>query len=503
VTATAFNTSPEPVQITDIPLQVPAGWTARKTGVEPRTLNYNESVSATYAVTVGKDARYSQPYWKFNPKVDRYDIEIPEHHTLPWSPPEVTGQVRFVVAGVAGHIEQPAHFRYEGPWVGTEKQKVVNIVPVLSVKATPEIAIVPVAAGGSKREFRVTVLNNAKTGAKAAVRLEVPAGWSAKPREVTLPFQLEEEELTARFEVTPPAGLKPGEHAIRAVAVRDGEEFREGYQVIAYHHIQARHLFHPAESKVKAINVAVPANLHVGYIMGSGDDVPAAIEGLGVRLTMLTPDDVAFSDLSRFSTIVTGIRAYEKRPDLRAYNQRLLEFARNGGHLVVQYNKTEANQLLVRPGGGGEDAGGFGGGRGGPQPTASPFFPYPGLVSRDRITVEETPVKVLVQDARELNVPNRITSSDFDGWVQERGLYFFGAGDPQYVDLLAATDPWPNNPGEKKGLLTVAPLGRGTWTYVGLGLWRQLPAGTPGAYRLLANLISKPRAAGTSGSVAR
>ena len=501
VTATAFNTSPEPVQITDIPVQVPQGWTAEKKSGEPRTLNYNESLSMIYAVTVGKDARYSQPYWKFNPKVDRYDIEIPAHHTLPWSPPEVTGEVKFVAAGVAGSIQQAAHYRYEGPWVGTEKQKVVNIVPSLSVKVTPEIAIVPVAAGGVKREFRVTVLNNAKTAGGAAVRLETPAGWRVEPREVTLPFQLEEEELTARFEVTPPAGLKPGEHTVRAVAAKDGQEFREGYQVIAYHHIQARHLFHPAESKVKTIDVTVPPNLSVGYIMGSGDDVPAAIEQLGARLTMLTPDDVAFSDLSRFSTIVTGIRAYEKRPDLRAYNQRLLDFARNGGHLVVQYNKTEANQLLVRATGGAGDFGGPagpGGGRGGPQPTASPFFPYPALVSRDRITVEETPVKVLVADARELNVPNRITAQDFNGWVQERGLYFFGANDPKYVDLLAATDPWPNNPGEKKGMLTVAPLGRGSWTYVGIGLWRQLPAGTPGAYRILANLISKPRATGTS-----
>src|SRR5690606_7346977 len=126
-------------------------------------------------------------------------------------------------------------------------------------------------------------------------------------------------------------------------------------------------------------------------VMGSGDDVPAAIEQLGAKVTMLTPDDVAFADLSSFSTIVTGIRAYEKRPDLRAYNQRLLDFARNGGHLVIQYNKMGANQLMLS----GQE--GFGGGRGA-QPSASPFFPYPGLVSRNRITVEETPVRVLVPD---------------------------------------------------------------------------------------------------------
>jgi hypothetical protein len=492
VTASVYNTGPEPVQIADLPVRAPKGWTVTRTSGEAGALRSNQALSMTYAVTVAADARYSQPYWKLNPRVDRYDILIPEHHTLPWDPPEVTAEVRYTAAGVEASMTQPAHFRYEGPWVGGEKQKVVNIVPALSVRVSPEIAIVPQLAGGRKREFRVTVLNNAKTGAPATVRLEAPTGWAVEPREATLAFQLEEEELTARFEVTPPASLRPGEQTMKAVAIRDAQEFREGYQVIAYDHIQARHLYHPAESHVKTIDVTVPDGVSVGYVMGSGDEVAAALAQLGARVTMLTPDVVAFSDLSRFSTIVTGIRAYEKRPDLRAYNQRLLDFARAGGHLVVQYNKTDANQLRAQSGGG------FGRGGGGSPTAASPFFPYPGLVTRDRITVEETPVRVLVPDARELNAPNKITAEDFKGWVQERGLYFFGAKDPRYVDLLAATDPWPNNPGEKTGMLTVAPLGRGTWTYVGLGLWRQLPAGVPGAYRLMANLISRPRGTGAA-----
>lgn len=500
VTASVWNMGADPVQVSDIPVRAPRGWTVARTNGQPGTIAHGESMAMTYAVTVAPNARYSQPYWKFNPKVDRYDIEIPEHHTLPWSPPDVTAEVQYMTAGVSATMAQPAYHRYEGPWVGGEKQKVANIVPVLSVRVTPGIAVIPLAASGAKREFRVSVLNNAKTGGKAAVRLDAPAGWIVEPRESVLDFQLEEEELTARFEVTPPAGLREGEHRIQAVAARDGQEYLEGYQVIAYNHIQTRHLYHPAVSHVKTIDVQVPAGLSVGYIMGSGDDVPAAIEQLGARVTMLSADDVAFSDLSRFSTIVTGIRAYEKRPDLRAYNQRLLDFARNGGHLVVQYNKMEANQLMVRAV---EGAGGPGGGRGGgAQPSASPFFPYPALVSRDRITVEEAPVTMLVPGAPELNTPNRITAKDFEGWVQERGLYFFGARDERYVDLLSATDPWPNNPGEKKGMLTVAPLGKGTWTYVGLGLWRQLPAGTAGAYRIMANLIGRPRtAASTTSSV--
>jgi hypothetical protein len=330
------------------------------------------------------------------------------------------------------------------------------------------------------------------------VRLETPAGWAVEPAEAMLNFSVEEEEVSTRFFVTPPAKVAPGEAVIRAVAVRGTETFRDGYQVIAYNHIQTRHLFHPAASKIKMIDVAVPANLQVGYVMGTGDEVPAAIRQLGATVTMLSAEDIAFGDLSKYSTIVLGIRAYEKRPDVRAYNQRLFDFARNGGHLVVQYNKTAMNQLGggqagpppgVFGGGGPGGPGGGRGGRGGGAPPNSPYVPYPGGITSNRVTVEEAPIRVLEDGTTEMNRPNRITAADFEGWVQERGLYFFGANDPRYTDILEASDPWPFNPGAKRGMLTVAQLGKGTWTYVGLGLWRQLPAGTPGAYRILANLI--------------
>ena len=481
VTAAVFNTGAEPVTIDDVRVNVPGGWTATLKAGAPKSLAYNQSATLTYTVTVGPQARYSQPYWVFNPDVDRYTLAIPEHFGLPWSPPDVTADIRYTTAGVTATLNSPAYFRYEGPWVGGEKQKVVNIVPVLSVKMTPDVAIVPVAAAGTKREFRVTVLNNAAGGGTARVRLEVPAGWTVEPKDTTLTFSLEEEEMTARFFVTPPASLKEGEAEIKAVASRDGIDYREGYRVIAYDHIQARHLYDVAASHVKVIDVAVAPNLQIGYVMGSGDEVPAAIQQLGASVTLLSADDIAFGNLAKFSTIVLGIRAHEKRPDLRAYNQRLLDFVRAGGHLVVQYNKVDFNQLGSRLD------------FNAPPPATSPFAPYAGIVSRDRVTVEEAPITVLAADRVELNKPNRIGDRDFANWVQERGLYFFEARDSHYVDLLASADPWPKNPGTKKGLLTVAPLGNGTWTYVGLGLWRQLPAGTPGAYRLLANLVSRPR----------
>jgi LmbE family N-acetylglucosaminyl deacetylase len=502
VTAQVFNTGADPMRVDGLSLNVPQGWSATLRSGQPAQLAYNQSATLVYGVTVGPAARYSQPYWKVHPGVDRYDLDVPADQTLPWSPPDVTATLRYTAAGVPASLTTPAYYRYDGPWVGGEKQKVVNIVSALSVKLTPDIAVVPLTAGGLKKEFRVTVQNNSKTGGAAQVRLEVPAGWTVQPATATLNFSVEEEEMTAQFFVTPPARVLPGVVEIKAVATRGGQDYREGYQVIAYNHIQERHLFHPATSTVKMFDVSLPKNLQIGYVMGTGDEVPAALRQLGATVTMLSADDVAFGDLSRFSTVVLGIRAYEKRADVRAYNQRLLDFARDGGHLVVQYNKVAMNQLGAGAAGtafgfgggvpGGAPGGAPGGGRGN-APASSPYVPYPGAVTGNRITVEEAPIRVLEDGAQALGSPNRITAADFQGWVQERGLYFFGANDPRYTDLLAATDPWPNNPGEKTGMLTVARLGKGTWTYVGLGLWRQLPAGTPGAYRIMANLVGNLR----------
>ncbi len=501
VTAQVFNTGPEPMRVDAVALNVPQGWTATLKQGQPGPLAYNEAATLIYAVTVGPNARYSQPYWKrgtaTGPGSDRYEIEIPEHHLLPWSPPDVTATVNYTAAGAAATLQTPAYYRYDGPWVGGEKQKVINVVPKVSVKLSPSIAVVPLAAGGQKKEFRVSVLNNVGEASKVTVALQTPAGWTVEPASTTLSFSVEEEEMSAQFFVTPPARVTPGEVQITASAERNGETFREGYQVIAYNHIQTRHLFHPAVSKVKVIDVTLPAGRRLGYVMGSGDEVPEAIRQLGAEVTMLSADEIAFGDLSKYTTIVLGIRAYEKRPDLRGYNQRLFDYARAGGHLVVQYNKTAMNQL----GGGqagpppGQFTGNIGGGRGGrgggrgAEPPSSPYVPYPGGITSNRVTVEQAPVRVLEDGTMQMTSPNRITAADFEGWVQERGLYFFGANDPRYTDILAATDPWAFNPGEKKGMLTVAQLGKGTWTYVGLGLWRQLPAGTPGAYRILANLI--------------
>jgi hypothetical protein len=247
------------------------------------------------------------------------------------------------------------------------------------------------------------------------------------------------------------------------------QKFDNGYQVIEYPHIQRRHVIKPAQATLKVVDVKITSNINVGYIAGVGDQVPEAIQQLDAKLQFIEPDEMAWGDLSKHDVIVTGVRAYERRADLRAYNRRLLDYVERGGTVIVQYNKMEFNQ--------------------------AEYGPFPAKVSGNRVCDELVPVKVLAPTHPVFNFPNKIGAKTWEGWVQERGLYFLGEKDKKYTDLVSMVDSFKDNPGEKLGSFVEGKFGKGRWIYLGLGLWRQLPAGTDGAYQLLANLISLPRAA--------
>jgi hypothetical protein len=277
-----------------------------------------------------------------------------------------------------------------------------------------------------------------------------------------------------RFQVTAPATLKPGDVAVRARVVEGTTIYADGYEVIEYPHTTRRHVLRAPEVAVKVLDVRVRPDLTVGYVMGVGDELPPALRQLGARVEFLTADDLAWGDLARFDVVMTGVRAYERRADLRANNQRLLDYARAGGTVIVNYNKFEFNEAQ--------------------------YGPYPGKVGRERVTDENSVVRVLQPGHPVFSTPNKISDADWRGWRQERGLYFFDTDgrDPQIVDLVEFEDPFPHNKGPKRGALVEAKIGEGRWIYVGLGLWRQLPAGTHGAYRLMANLISLGRPTASS-----
>jgi hypothetical protein len=310
----------------------------------------------------------------------------------------------------------------------------------------------------------VTVVNDTKGEIESVVSLELPAEWTSTPPEQKVTFAREDESQTVRFQLKAPTAATVGEYAVTARVVAGQVTFNRGYQVIEYPHTTRQHIFHPASTRLKVLDVKTTPNLTVGYVMGVGDEVPAALAQLGARVELLQADDLAWSDLSRFPVIVTGVRAYERRADLRANNARLLDYVRNGGRLIVQYNKFEFNEAQ--------------------------YGPHTAKVTSDRVTDENAPVRILEPNDPLLTTPNKITDAAWQGWVQERGLYFLGEHDSRYRDLVELEDPFPSNAGPKRGALAVANYGKGRWVYVGLGLWRELPAGVDGAYQLLANLIS-------------
>jgi hypothetical protein len=466
-------------EVADVSLEVPAGWSVEAASEAGAPVRAGASRTARFRVTVAADARPTQPYWRRMPDRDRHELLVPEDETLPWSPPAVVARVRLRVAGVETTRRAPVVWRYDGPVVGGEKRHPIQVVPALSVRVSPDIVPVPLAAPRPV-EVRVFVRSLVPGGGEGTVHLDAPAGWRSTPATAPVRFDYDGAEAAARFTLTPAAPLAAGTLAVRAVARLAGRDYGETLQVVEYPHIERRPLLRPAEVRLLALPVRTSPGATVGYVMGSGDAVADAIRELGVPVTLLSAEDLAFGDLSRFRTIVTGIRAYETREDLRAAHPRLMRWVEAGGHLVVQYNRDAFNRLA--PGGGRRPSGAF---------APSPFVPYPAAVTSERISDETAPMRVLAPSHALLLTPNRIGDADWSGWVQERGIQLLDARDPRYVELLASTDPFPYNPGEKEGLLVDAAVGRGTWTYVGLVLFRQVPAGVPGGWRLLANLVSR------------
>jgi hypothetical protein len=266
------------------------------------------------------------------------------------------------------------------------------------------------------------------------------------------------------FAVTAPPDRRPGRYRLDAEASAASATFNQDVQVVAYPHIQTHRLYTPATATVQVLDLAV-ALVRVGYIMGSGDQVPEALRRMGVDVTMLDDEAIASGDLSRFDTIVVGIRTAEARPAFATHGVRLREFMEQGGALIVQYQQDYASRGLL---------------------------PYPAQAAgNSRVTDERAPVTLLAPQHPAFTFPNRITAADFDGWVQERNLYALTGWDARYTPLLESADPGET---PQRGGELYARVGRGHYVYTAFAWFRQLPAGVPGAYRQFANLISLPRA---------
>jgi len=472
----AVNHGPSDVSITGVSI---AGLDVHAS-CAPGAAKKDAVYTCTAEANVPTNARLTTPYfhdnyWKHpeNQAIQIFDPDVEFGAPFAPTPFRVTFHVKAGDTEVTRAL--PVEYRYIKDIYLGDKRMELNVVPPLSVAVTPALAVIPASGGVTSsavtREVHVSVTNGTKGAAEASVSLDLPRGWKATPASVPLSFTHEDEALSARFEVAAPPRAKVGQYALRAVVTSPAfpsERFSEGYQVIEYPHIQRRQVIKPAEATLKVVDVKAIPNIDVGYVVGVGDQVPPALEQLGAKVTFINEDELAWGDLSKHDVIVTGVRAYEQRADLRAYNRRLLDYVSRGGTVIVQYNKFEFNQ--------------------------AEYGPYPAKVSGDRVSDELVPVKILAPADPVFNYPNKIGPPTWAGWVQERGLYFLGEKDPKYVDLVSMTDSFKDNPGVKLGSMVEAKFGRGRWIYLGLGLWRQLPAGTDGAYQLLANLITPPTA---------
>jgi hypothetical protein len=292
------------------------------------------------------------------------------------------------------------------------------------------------------------------------LRLDAAPGWKVEPPSRHFDIAARSEARDLSFTVTPPAAEATA--SLRAVATVDGREISHGIETISYPHFPVQTLFPPAQIRLVRADVKVSAH-NIGYIMGAGDEMPESLRQLGLDVTLLTPTDLEQGDLARFDAIVSGVRAYNVRADLRANHQRLLEYVSAGGTYVVQYNTGDLSLPL------------------GPFPMTVP----PG--SRYRVTVEEAPVAFPHPDSPLLHAPNVIAPSDFDNWVQERGLYFASDWDKRYQTVLASQDPGES---AMEGGELWTRYGKGVYIFTAWSWFRQLPAGIPGAYRLFANLLS-------------
>jgi LmbE family N-acetylglucosaminyl deacetylase len=463
-----WNGGPFPLTGVTTSLDLPEGWMVEGEESPGETLPPGGVASWSYSLRIPEDAPLSRPFYMEESRdgeIYRWPSD-PSHWGHAGNAPMVHGVVRARIGeeGEAG-VRQPAHYRGVDKATG-EFVKPPLVIPALSVSLNPGSLAWPLGSS-QPREFTVRVQNGSVDGRSGRVSLELPAGWVGVPTSHLFTFSEAGAESSFSFLVTPPAGLNEGTYHVGALATSDsGEEYREGVTLVDYSHIPRGVLFSSAEARISAFPVSVREGIRVGYVMGSGDLGPEALRQLGVSSDLLNPEAVRAGAFGDFDVIVLGIRAYETRPDVVAANEQFLDFARAGGTLVVQYNKYEFP-------------------RGG-------FAPYPVEMTRphDRVADESVPVTILEPDHPLFQFPNRITSDDFSGWAQERGLYFLNQWDERYTPLLEMADPGEE---PKRGGLVVAPLGEGLYVYTGIAFFRQFPEGVPGAYRLFANLISLNR----------
>ena len=446
----ALNRSDLPLKLDKVSFSVNDGDT-----ILSARLPDNRIFSFSTSLKIPANEDFSIPYWlRGNQYYDSLKNTHPEIIGLAQNPPALTAKFYLQNQDQTLVYDVPVTYKWTDPVEG-EKYRRVLITPPATVHFDELVYVFP---NNNPKEIKVQVKD--LTGPiSGTVSLSVPDDWQVTP--VSQAFELKEKESLTNviFAVTPPKNLN--ESPISANISIRGISYNYDMEEINYSHIPVQTVLQRAQSKLVRADLAT-ADKHIGYIMGPGDDIPPLLTQAGYQVTLLNELDINATNLSRFDAVITGIRAYNTDDWLKYKNKTLLNYVYNGGTLLMQYNVTR--DLVM-----------------------DNLGPYNFEISHDRVTVEDAPVTFLLPDNPVLNYPEKITEADFNGWVQERGLYFADKWDPKYETPLACNDPGEK---PKPGGLLIAKYGNGTFIYTGYSFFRQLPAGVPGAFRLFINLIS-------------
>jgi hypothetical protein len=469
VTVRTFAADPALVRVSSTAVVGGTGWT-----IAPDDVGKSGEVqgrrevplhSARYRVTSTRDVELTQPYYLTSPRRgDQYQWPEGAQKGTPFGRPLLEASVSLTVGGEPVTLVRPVTYRLVDDIRG-ELRRPVAIVPALAVGLESNLLIVPSATSNRAQRVVVRVRNLSTAAITGTLGLRVPPGWSVAPASAPVALRARDEQTSTAFSVTLPPKATAGRYEISAEARTDRGTFTLDQQRVEYPHIQTHRLYTPATMAAHVVDLRV-APVRVGYIMGSGDQVPDALRRMGVDVTLLDDETISAGDLTKFDTIVVGIRASEARPAFRSNGSRLRQFMEQGGALIVQYQQGEY--------------------------TAANLPPYPAQIAgNSRVTDEGAPVRILNPGHPAFTFPNRITAGDFDAWVQERNLYAFTGFDMRYEALLESADP---GEAAQRGGEVYARVGKGHYVYTAFSWFRQLPAGVPGAYRQFANLISLPRA---------
>lgn len=462
------NRSPVDVTMRGIVLDTALGWNVSSTGPEAATaLGNNATSSQRFSVSLAPNVSLSSKPYFSRPSIQEsvYQVSDVKQIHRPVAEPPAVAVARYTVMGTDVETREVVVRREGNLPYGIESRE-LRVVPALALTVTPGSAVVPLKALRKRVQVEVDLLNNVEGDIAGELALNLPKGWTSSPATQAFKYARAGERSVYRFTVSIPS-LEDKTYEITAVARANGREYTEGYSVIEKRDLETRLLYRPSTITVRGIDVALPAGLKVGYVMGVGDQVPAGLAQLGATVTMLGEKELSSGDLSQFDTIMTGTRAYAVRDDLKTYNHRLLDYVKAGGNMVVLYNTQEF--------------------------VPNKWAPYPAMLPQraEEVSEEDSPVEILAPSAPVFNYPNKITAADFENWVEQRGSKFLTEWDKAYTPMIAT---WDKGQAKQSGGWVQAPYGKGHYTYFAYAFHRQLPYGVPGAYRLLGNVLSLNKA---------